>query len=64
MTVLASIDSFYCHQPQRQRDVASLINLPDDHLVTMLIAIGKPTQAPWPRAGQLPLNQVVINNSF
>ena len=44
--------------------VARLINLPDDHLITMMVAIGKATQAPWPKPGQLPLAEVVVNNRF
>lgn len=44
--------------------VARLINLPDDHLITMMVAIGKATQAPWSKPGQLPLSEVVIQNRF
>ena len=44
--------------------VARLINLPDDHLITMMVAIGKATQAPWPKPGQLPLAEVLIQNRF
>ncbi|MBQ1784436.1 MAG: nitroreductase family protein [Gammaproteobacteria bacterium] len=44
--------------------VARLINLPDDHLITMMVAIGKATQAPWPKPGQLALSDVVIHNRF
>ncbi len=44
--------------------VAELINLPVDHVITMFVAIGKGTKEAWPRAGQLNLNNVVINNSF
>ncbi len=44
--------------------VGKLINLPDDHLIAMFVAIGKATQAARPRAGQLPLNEVVIQNKF
>ena len=44
--------------------VARLINLPDDHLITMMVAIGKATQAPWPKPGQLSLAEVVIQNRF
>lgn len=44
--------------------VARLINLPDDHLITMMVAVGKATQAPWPKPGQLPLAEVVIHNRF
>jgi nitroreductase len=44
--------------------VAKLINLPADHVITMFVAIGKGTQAPWPRGGQLSFNQVVLENGF
>ena len=44
--------------------VAELIQLPDDHIVTLFVAIGKGTQDAWPRAGQLPLDEVVVNNRF
>ncbi|MBL4902584.1 MAG: nitroreductase family protein [Desulfocapsa sp.] len=44
--------------------VAELIKLPDDHVIAMFIAIGKGTKDPWPRPGQLNLDEVVIKNSF
>ncbi len=44
--------------------VAEIINLPDDHLIAMFVAIGKGTKEAWPRPGQLELNEVVIKNSF
>ena len=44
--------------------VAELINLPDDHVIAMFVAIGKGTKAAWPRPGQLPLEDLVIHNSF
>lgn len=44
--------------------VAELINLPDDHVITMFVAIGKGTQEAWPRPGQLVLDDVVIKNGF
>lgn len=44
--------------------VAELINLPDDHVITMFVAIGKATQEAWPRPGQLALEDVVIKNGF
>ena len=44
--------------------VAELINLPDDHVIAMFVAIGKGTKAAWPRPGQLPLEDLVIQNSF
>lgn len=44
--------------------VAELINLPEGHLVAMLIAVGKALQPARPRGGQLPLDEIVINNKF
>jgi len=44
--------------------VAELINLPDDHVVAMFVAVGKGTQDAWPRGGQLSLEDVVIKNKF
>ena len=44
--------------------VAKLIQLPDDHVIAMFVAIGKATQEAQPRAGQLSLDEVVIENSF
>ena len=44
--------------------VAELINLPDDHVIAMFVAIGKGTKNAWPRPGQLDLEEVVINNTF
>lgn len=44
--------------------VAELIHLPDDHVVAMFVAIGKGVKPAWPRSGQLPLQEVVIDNVF
>jgi len=44
--------------------VANLINLPDDHVISMFVAIGKGTLDAAPRAGQLALDEIVIENSF
>ena len=44
--------------------VAELINLPDDHVMGPLIAIGKGTKEPWPKPGQLPLSEVVVTDRF
>lgn len=44
--------------------VAELIKLPSDHVIAMFVAIGKATQGAWPRGGQLPLNDIVIKNTF
>lgn len=44
--------------------VAELINLPDDHVMGAMVAIGKGTKDPWPKPGQLPLSDLVIENTF
>lgn len=44
--------------------VAELINLPDDHVMGAMVAIGKGTKDPWPKPGQLPLSELVIENTF
>ena len=44
--------------------VGKLVHLPADHVVTMMLAIGKGMNEPWPRGGQLPLQEVVINDRF
>ena len=44
--------------------VAKIINLPHDHIVTMMITIGKKKLDAKPRSGQLPLNEVFFTDSF
>ena len=44
--------------------VAELIGLPEDHVMGPMIAIGKGTQDPWPKPGQLPLSEIVVENGF
>lgn len=44
--------------------VAELINLPDDHVIGFMIAVGKATKPAWPKPGQLPLEEVIIHNQF
>jgi nitroreductase len=44
--------------------VAKLVNLPADHCIGPLVAIGKGLKKPWPKPGQLPLAEVVIENRF
>ena len=44
--------------------VAELVGLPDDHCIGPMVAIGKGTQAPWPKPGQLPLDEIVFENRF
>ncbi|MCP4663762.1 MAG: nitroreductase family protein [bacterium] len=44
--------------------VAELIKLPEDHVIAMFVAIGKRIKEAWPRGGQLPMDSVVITDSF
>ncbi|TWU46554.1 nitroreductase family protein [Rubripirellula reticaptiva] len=45
-------------------EVAKLINLPDDHVMGPLVAIGKGTKEAWPKPGQLPLGKVIGRYGF
>lgn len=47
-----------------QEKVAKLINLPPDHVIGFMIAVGKATKPAWAKPGQLPLDEVVIQNRF
>ena len=40
------------------------INLPDDHIISMLMAIGKQIKPAMPRGGQLPLSDIVFTDGF
>ena len=44
--------------------VGKLIDLPEDHIIAMFVAIGKGVKEAWPRGGQLSLGEVVIENNF
>jgi len=44
--------------------VAKIINLPHDHIITMMITVGKKKEDARPRSGQLPLNEVLITDGF
>ena len=44
--------------------VAELINLPDDYVMGPMVAIGKKVKDPWPKPGQLPLSELVVDNNF
>jgi nitroreductase len=44
--------------------VAELINLPDDHVIGFMIAVGKATKPAWPKPGQLSLEEVIVHNKF
>jgi nitroreductase len=44
--------------------VAKLIKLPANHVIALMVAVGKKTIEPKPRIGKLPFNEVVLRNSF
>jgi len=44
--------------------VAELINLPEDHVMGPMVAIGKGIKEPWPKPGQVPLEALVFENTF
>ena len=44
--------------------VAELVKLPDDHVMGPMVAIGKGIKDPWPKPGQIPLDEVIIENAF
>lgn len=44
--------------------VARSIDLPADHAICMMLAIGKRLRDPWPRLGQLSLEEVLIIDRF
>lgn len=44
--------------------VGELINLPADHLVSMIVAVGKCAKEAYPRCGKLGYDEVVIRDRF
>jgi nitroreductase len=44
--------------------VGKILNLPAEHAISFMIAIGKKSQDSWPRPGQLSYDEVVIENGF
>ena len=44
--------------------VAKLINLPADHCMGPMVAVGKRTQDPWPKPGQLSRDEVTVTDRF
>ncbi len=44
--------------------VGNLINLPDNHVIALMVAVGKRAAEPKPRIGKLPFDEVVIRDRF
>jgi len=45
-------------------DLAKVINLPENHLIVMMVVVGKRAVDASERGGQLPLDQVAFENTF
>ncbi len=48
----------------KYNEVATLLKLPKDHGICLMLAIGKQLKEPYPRAGQLTLEEVLYLNTF
>lgn len=44
--------------------VGEVINLPDDHIIAMMVAIGKQSSDPRPRSGPLDIDELVVYDRF
>jgi len=44
--------------------LAKIINLPNDHLIVMMIVVGKALESAAPRGGQLSVDEVIFENKF
>lgn len=44
--------------------VAEIIHLPADHVVGMMLTIGKATQPAWPKPGFIETSEMLVENSF
>ncbi len=44
--------------------VGQLINLPDDHVIGLMVTIGKASEDARPRSGQLALDEVLVTDRF
>jgi nitroreductase len=45
-------------------ELAQVINLPQDHIIAMMVVVGKALEPAGPRGGQLALDEVVFENRF
>ncbi len=44
--------------------VAEIINLPEDHVIGLMVVVGKQVKPASPRGGQLPLSDIVFTDRF
>ena len=47
-----------------EAEVARIINLPEQHVIGMMLTLGVAAQPANPRSGSLPLNEVLLENGF
>ena len=45
-------------------ELAKVINLPENHLIVMIVVVGKRSEDAAQRGGQLPLDEIAFENSF
>lgn len=45
-------------------ELAKVINLPEDHIIAMMVVVGKALEPASPRGGQLGIDEVVFENNF
>ena len=65
MLIAQSMDYDICPMDGFDFDaVAKHINLPADHEICMMLAIGKSAAKAWPKPGQLTINDVIVNENF
>jgi nitroreductase len=65
--MLAALDMGYQSCPiigYDQEGVAKLINLPEDHVIGPMVAVGKGLKEPWTKPNRLPLADIVYENAF
>ena len=44
--------------------VAELIRLPEDHVIAFMIVVGKAIKPAWGKPGQLPLEEILVQDRF
>jgi len=58
------MDTFDAINQRRSVKVAEIINLPNDHVIGFMIAVGKAVKPAMPKGGQLALSEVVVQDRF
>ena len=60
----AAIQSPTAFSMQNSRFVAEIINLPSDHVIGFMVAVGKAVKPAMPKGGQPALSEVVVQDRF